>query len=149
MTMYHRAMPRTFLLGLALAVVAPLALVACGGSDSPKGGGSDEDYLRAICVGTSNFSNALLSKSNPDDISKVIKDFIAEMKASNPPADLVKYNNDFIKYLEDAVNEPTSLVTRAPPLPNKDVARRMAALEPGISECKDGTFFSRVATATP
>jgi len=58
-------------------------------------------------------------------------------------------NEQFIKYLEDAVSEPTSLVTRTPPMPDKDAARRLAALEPGISECKDGTFFTRGATATP
>lgn len=138
------------LLALAVLSASALLLAACGGDDdTPKGGGSDEDYLRAICVGTSNFSNALLSKTNPDDIAKVIKDFIEEMKKTNPPADLVKYNQDFIKYLEDAVADPTSLVTRAPPLPDKEVSRRISALEPSISECKDGTFFSRAATATP
>ena len=138
------------LLALGLLWAGALFLGACGGDDdTPKGGGSDEDYLRAICVGTTNFSNALLSKTNPDDIAKVIKDFIEEMKKTNPPADLVKYNQDFIKYLEDAVAEPTSLVTRAPPLPDKDVARRIAALEPTITECKDGTFFGRAATETP
>ena len=138
------------LLALGLVSAGALLLGACGDDDdTPKGGGSDEDYLRAICVGTQNFSNALLSKTNPDDIAKVIKDFIEEMKQTNPPADLVKYNQDFIKYLEDAVAEPTSLVTRAPPLPDKEVSRRIAALEPGISECKDGTFFSRAATETP
>ncbi len=139
------------LLALGLLSAGSMLLAACGGDDdeTPKGGGSDEDYLRAICVGTSNFSNALLSKTNPDDIAKVIKDFIEEMKKTNPPADLVKYNQEFIKYLEDSVAEPTSLVTRAPPLPDKDVSRRIAALEPSISECKDGTFFSRAATETP
>lgn len=133
-----------------LLVFGSALLAGCGnGDDTPKGGGSDEDYLRAICVGTSEFSNALVSKSNPDDIAKVIQDFIKAMKATNPPADLVKYNEQFIKYLEDAVSEPTSLVTRTPPMPDKDAARRLAALEPGISECKDGTFFTRGATVTP
>ncbi|MEO8541112.1 MAG: hypothetical protein ABI577_15325 [bacterium] len=138
---------------LLLSLLSAFAMVisACGGDDdSPAaGGGNDTDYLRAICVGTSNFSNALLSKTNPDDIAKVIKDFIEEMKKLNPPSDLVKYNQDFIKYLEDAVADPTSLVTRTPPLPSKDAQHRIAALEPSISECKDGTFFSRAATATP
>lgn len=126
-------------------LVLAMVLSACGseGDDAPKGGGTDEDYLRAICVGTSNFSNALLSKTNADDIAKVIRDFIAEMKKTNPPADLVKYNDEFVKYLEDAVSDPTSLVTRKPPLPSEDVQRRIAALEPSIEECKTGTFFSR------
>ncbi len=138
------------LLALGLLAASAMLLAACGDDDdTPQGGGSDEDYLRAICVGTQNFSNALLSKTNPDDIAQVIKDFIAEMKKTNPPADLVKYNQEFIKYLEDAVADPTSLVTRAPPEPDKEVSRRLAALEPSIDECKDGTFFSRSATATP
>lgn len=138
------------LFGFSLFSLSALAFAACGGDDdSPKGGGSDEDYLRAICVGTSNFSNALLSKTKPEEIAQVIKDFIKEMENTNPPADLVKYNEEFIKYLQDAVADPTSLVTRAPPLPEKSIERRMAALEPTIDECKDGTFFSRSATATP
>lgn len=116
---------------------------ACGSDDAPKGGGTDEDYLRAICVGTSNFSNALLSKTTPGEIAAVIRDFIAEMKKTNPPADLVKYNDEFVKYLEDAVSEPTSLVTRKPPLPSDDVQRRLAGVEPTVDECKNGTFFSR------
>lgn len=139
------------LLVFGILSASAMLVAACGDDDdaAPKSGGSDEDYLRAICVGTSNFSNALLSKTNPDDIAQVIKDFIAEMKKANPPADLVKYNGEFIKYLEDAVSEPTSLVTRAPPLPSTEIQRRIAALEPAITECKDGTFFSRSVSATP
>ena len=139
------------MLAFGLLPLSAMLLTACGGGgdSTPQGGGSDEDYLRAICVGTSNFSNALLSKTNANDIAQVIKDFIAEMKKTNPPADLVKYNDEFIKYLEDAVNDPTSLVTRAPPLPSTEIQRRIAALEPSITECKDGTFFSRSLTASP
>jgi hypothetical protein len=141
------------LLILALASAFAAFGVACGDDDATpptdRPAGTDEDYLRAICIGTSNFSNALLSKTNPDDIATVIKDFIAQMKALNPPADLVKYNDEFVKYLEDSVNEPTSLVTRPPPLPSSDVQRRIAALEPSIPECKDGTFFTRGATPAP
>ncbi len=133
-------------LPVILAIAVSVLLGACGGdADTPRAGGSDEDYLRAICVGTSDFSNALLSKTKPDEIAKVIRDFIAVMKKTSPPDDLVKYNDAFIKYLEEAVSEPTSLVTRTPPLPAKDVQRRIAALEPTIDECKSGTFFSRGA----
>src|SRR5215211_2189656 len=88
--------------------VLPLfvAIAACGDDDAPKGGGSDEDYLRAICMGSQDFSNALLSKTTPDEIADVIRDFIENMKNTNPPADLVKYNEEFVEYLEDAVDEP-------------------------------------------
>lgn len=133
-----------YAIAVSLLLAASLLLSACGSDgDTPKSGGTDEDYLRAICVGTTNFSNALLSKTNPDDIAKVIRDFIAVMKKANPPADLANYNKEFVQYLEDAVSEPTSLVTRKPPLPSKDVQRRIASLEPTIDECKSGTFFSR------
>lgn len=119
------------------------AMAACGDDESPEGGGSDEDYLRAICTGSQDFSNALVSKTTPDEIADVIRDFIDKMKNTNPPADLVDYNEDFVDYLEDAVNEPTSLVTRKPPLPDDDVQRRLASKEPSVEECKDPTFFSR------
>lgn len=125
---------------------------ACGGDSSDpdptttsnRGGtGTDEEYLADICSGTSEFSNALLSKTTAEEIAEVIRDFIGQMKEANPPADLVKYNDDFVKYLEDSVSDPTSLVTRNPPLPPKDVQRRLAAKELSVDECKDGTFFSR------
>ncbi|MGB4863405.1 MAG: hypothetical protein WBO97_13190 [Tepidiformaceae bacterium] len=133
-------------------MLLPLLLVmsACGDSKSQSdpttttgGTGTDEAYLATICAGTSEFSNALISKTSADEIADVIRAFITEMKAANPPADLVQYNADFVKYLEDAVSDPTSLVTRNPPLPPKDVQRRLAAKELDVPECKDGTFFSR------
>jgi hypothetical protein len=127
------------------AALLPLVLLfaACGDDDAPEGGGSDEDYLRAVCTGSQNFSTALLSKTTPDEIADVIRDFIETMKDTNPPGDLVKYNDEFVQYLEEAVNDPTSLVTSRPPLPDNDVQRRLAAKEPSVAECKDPTFFSR------
>ena len=73
----------------------------------------------------------------------MVREFAGQMAAVNPPADLTEYNADFVAYLEAAVDDPTSLVTTAPPEPSGDVRRRMAALEPTIDECKDPTFFSR------
>jgi hypothetical protein len=130
------------------AVVLPLAfaMAACGDDDAPEGGGTDEDYLRAICTGSQDFSSALMTKTTPDEIADVIRDFIDTMKDTNPPADLVEYNDEFIEYLEDAVNEPTSLLTRKPPLPDDDVQRRIASKEPSVPECKDPTFFSKTPT---
>jgi hypothetical protein len=84
-----------------------------------------------------------MTKTTPDEIADVIRDFIETMKDTNPPADLVEYNDEFIEYLEDAVNEPTSLLTRKPPLPDDDVQRRIASKEPSVPECKDPTFFSK------
>lgn len=125
-----------------------LVAAACGDDDdgvpTPTGpAGSDEDYLRAVCIGTSNFSNALLSKTSAEEIAAVVREFADEMKGLSPPADLAEYNTQFVAYLEAALEEPTSLVTTAPPEPPADARRRLAALEPTIPECKDPTFFSR------
>lgn len=132
-----------------LVCALPLLLAAaCGDDDDgpPTGNGapgSDEDYLRAVCIGTSDFSNALLTKTTADEIAAVVREFADKMRAMNPPAYLVEYNQAFVAYLEAALEEPTSLVTTSPPEPPSDARRRLAALEPTIAECKDPTFFSR------
>jgi hypothetical protein len=136
---------RVFIATLMLVV---LAGAACGGgaksSATPTPSGptiSDEEYLRAICVGVTQFSDALVSKSSADEITKVVRDFSASMKKLTPPADLQKYNTDFTKYLDDAANDPTSLVTKKPPLPADSVRQRLAAKEMNVPECKAPTFF--------
>jgi len=131
---------------LCLLLLPMLLVIAACGDDEPEGpGGSDEDYLRLICKGTQDFSNAVVSKTTADGIAEVIRDFIDLMKGADPPADLRDYNDDFVQYLEDSVSDPTSLLTRKPPLPDNDVQRRLAAKELTVDECKDGTFFSRTA----
>ena len=137
---------RRFLFAGAILVPALVLFSSCGDDgddDTPKSGSTDEEYLAAICKGTSDFSNALLTKTTAAEIGNVIEDFITLMKDANPPADLADYNQEFVKYLEDAVADPTSLVTREPPLPPDDIQRRLAAKELSVDECKDGTFFSR------
>ncbi|MCZ7575976.1 MAG: hypothetical protein M5U18_02540 [Dehalococcoidia bacterium] len=73
-----------------LVCAVPLLLAAaCGDDDdglpaATGPAGSDEDYLRAVCIGTSNFSNALLSKTSAEEIAGVVRDFADEMKALNP-----------------------------------------------------------------
>ncbi len=137
---------RRFLFAGAILVPALVLFSSCGDDgddDTPKSGGTDEEYLAAICKGTSDFSNALLTKTTAAEIGNVIEDFITLMKDANPPADLADYNQEFVKYLEDALADPTSLVTREPPLPPDDIQRRLAAKELSVDECKDGTFFSR------
>ncbi len=137
---------RRFLFAGAILLPALVLFSSCGDDgddDTPKSGGTDEEYLAAICKGTSDFSNALLTKTTAAEIGNVIEDFITLMKDANPPADLADYNQEFVKYLEDAVADPTSLVTREPPLPPDDIQRRLAAKELSVDECKNGTFFSR------
>jgi hypothetical protein len=131
----------------ALFVVLPLTVaVACGegepGSPTP-GTGSDEDYLRAVCIGIDQISDALVTATTAEAIGKVIEEFAATMRAINPPPDLTEYNQQFVAYLEEALRDPTSVVTTAPPLPPDDVRRRLARLEPGIPECRNPTFFGR------
>ena len=131
--------------GALLPLIVALAF-ACGGDDSSKPtpiAVSDDAYLKAICSGSSAFSNALLTKTKPEEIGQVIKAFSASMKALTPPNDLKDYNGQFTKYLDDAVVDPTSLVTRNPPLPKQEIRDRLAAKESAVPECKDGTFFSR------
>jgi hypothetical protein len=141
-----------------LLIVMPLALVAaaCGGGSSngstPTSSASgpaisDEAYLKVICTGTENFSNALISKTNTADIAAVIKDFSSSLKAVNPPSDLQTFHQQFIKYLDNAVSEPTSLVTTPPPLPSDSARQRLASKESQVPECKDPTFFDAKATA--
>lgn len=140
---------------LAVVILGAVFLAACsgggGGDDQsePVGTGTDEDYLRAICVGIDAFTDALLSATTADEIGRVVREFIATMQAVNPPPDLAKYNQQFVAYLEEALADPTSLVTKAPPLPPDEARRRLAALEPQIAECREPTFFSRGLEPTP
>ena len=97
---------RRFLFAGAILLPALVLFSSCGDDgddDTPKSGGTDEEYLAAICKGTSDFSNALLTKTTAAEIGNVIEDFITLMKDANPPADLADYNQEFVKYLEDAV----------------------------------------------
>lgn len=133
---------RAFLSSLLVLFLVPMA-VACGGDSSSgtKTGVSDEEYLKVLCTGLSNFSDAMISKTTAAEIGQVIKDYIAEMKKVDPPSDVKQFHQDFVKYLEDSLSDPTSLVTRKPPLPPDGARKRLAAKEPGVAECKSPTFF--------
>lgn len=144
-----------------ILVFLPVLLLigaACGDDGDKKttttsGGNSgpvmtDEEYLKAICGGVQQLSDALLTKTNVEDITKVVKDFSASMKALNPPADLQQYNQDFTKYLDDTTSDPTQLLTKAPPLPSDSVRQRLSSKESNVPECKKPTFFDLQA-ATP
>ncbi|GIW12839.1 MAG: hypothetical protein KatS3mg062_0278 [Tepidiforma sp.] len=129
----------------SLVLLGAAAFSGCrGGSDAgPTGTGNDEDYLRTVCTGVDRVTDALMSATTPDAIAAVIEEFAATMRAIDPPPDLAEYNQRFVAYLEAAVKDPTSVVTTTPPLPPDDARRRLAALEPSITECREPTFFSR------
>jgi hypothetical protein len=131
-------------------------LIACGGGDAPKTKNpdalTDEGYLKVFCTGLTDYQDALVSKTTKEDIAKVITDYIAALKTVTPPDDLTKFHSDYIKYLQDAVADPTSLVTRKPPLPSDSVRQRLASKTTDVPECKYPTFLGQggaTSTATP
>jgi hypothetical protein len=144
---------------LALTIVL-IAATACGDDDdsntpTPAPGVqlTDEQYLDAICTGTKDLSDALITKTSADEIAKVIKDFSARMKLLNPPSDLQQFQTDFTKYLDDAVSHPTSIITKDPPVPPNKVRDRLISKEPNVASCNgQQTFFDSSAAkenATP
>jgi hypothetical protein len=140
---------------LALAVAAAGALAACGGgnasSKTPASNGpvlSDEAYLKAICTGTKNFSDALISKTTAAGIGEVVSGFKSEMQSLNPPTDLQDFNTQFVKYLDDSLKDPTSLLTRKPPAPPSKARDRLVSKETNVPECHgQETFFDAQAEA--
>jgi hypothetical protein len=128
-----------------------MLFAACGGGGSKSGstpagasatgGGSDEAYLEVVCGGADNFYNALQTATTTDQLSKVIRDFIADLQKASPPADLRDFNQQFIKYLQDAVDNPTSLVSTNPPLPPDDARDRLVKKESDVEACKEPTFL--------
>ena len=139
-----------------IAIVSFVAAVAaCGDDDdsptptTPPGVQlTDEQYLDAIVRVQKDLSDAIISKTNADDIAKVIKDFSARMKLLNPPTDLQQFQKDFTKYLDDAVESPTSIITRNPPVPPDKVRDRLISKEPDVASCSgQQTFFDASAAA--
>ncbi|MBI5948382.1 MAG: hypothetical protein HY875_09610 [Chloroflexi bacterium] len=129
---------------LAVAAVAVLLLAACGSDKAPADNGvSDEEYLRVLCTGLDNYSDSLLGAAKPDQIAKVVQDYITAMKAVTPPKDLAPFHTAFITYLEQGFADPKALLTVSPPRPPEKVASRLVAKEPQVPECQDATFFGR------
>ncbi|MCL4232422.1 MAG: hypothetical protein KJ053_12655 [Dehalococcoidia bacterium] len=129
-----------------------LALIgsACGGNekdgqDTPTAPASepvtDKEYLKVICTGTKGFSDALVSQTTAEGIAGSITGFIASLKQTTPPADLQQFHQDLIKYLEDSVSDPTSLVTKKRPQPPEKVRERLAATEAEVPECTKAHYF--------
>jgi len=131
---------------VAILAVAAILSACGGGSAKPTPVGpavSDQDYLNVICTGLTSFTDALVSKTRPEDLTQVIKDYIASLQKVQPPAGVEQFHQDFIKYLQDSIADPTSLVTKTPPLPTGTVRQRLAAVESQTPACKDAKFFTR------
>ncbi len=127
----------------ALALVAFLGLLvlACD-DDPPPSAVDDEGYLAVMCANLDRFSDAILVETEEAGIAAVIEDFIDELEAVDPPADLRDFHEAFIEYLEEAVDDPTSPLVLPPPLPDDDVRERLAGKERSVEECREPTFFS-------
>src|SRR5262245_31523780 len=102
---------RTYLFVLlALGLLVP-AFAACGGDDSPKATPApnaldDKQYLAVLCTGLTNYYVAINNRPDAAGISQVIKDYIASVQKVTPPADLVSWQNGFVKYLQTMVPDP-------------------------------------------
>ena len=126
---------------LALSAVLGLLVLACDDGPPPSAV-DDEGYLAVMCANLDRFSDAILVETEEAGIAAVIEDFIDELEAVAPPADLRDFHGAFIEYLEDAVDDPTSPLVLPPPLPDDDVRERLAAKERSVEECREPTFFS-------
>ncbi|MDE2933915.1 MAG: hypothetical protein F4X03_03030 [Dehalococcoidia bacterium] len=127
----------------ALVIVALLGLFALACDDGPPPDPvADEEYLAVMCVNLDRFSDAVMEATAEAEIAEVIEGFIEELEAVEPPADLRDFHEAFIEYLEEAVDDPTSPLVLAPPLPDDDVRERLADKERSVEECREPTFFN-------
>ncbi|MCA9830861.1 MAG: hypothetical protein R3B97_00135 [Dehalococcoidia bacterium] len=138
---------------ILVVALAPVLLVSCG-SDSkddpapaaaspvtPSGDPlTDEAYLKVFCTGVTNFRESLLTETR-DGLVKVVQDYYDSMQAIVPPPDVATFHQEFLDYLKDALDEPTYLVTRDPPVPEASVRSRLAAAVSSVPECEYPTFL--------
>ncbi len=125
---------------LLLAALLGLLALACD-DEPPPDPVADEEYLALMCANLDRFSDAVLEATEEAAIAAVIEDFIEALEAVEPPADLRDFHAAFIEYLEEAVDDPTSPLVLAPPLPDEDVRERLADKERSVEECREPTFF--------
>ncbi len=135
-------MARSFLLVATAGLLAVLA-IAC--DDASPTDVDDEAYLAVLCAGLDRFSDAIQVETEEAGIAAAIEAFIEDLSAVAPPRDLRDFHEAFIDYLEDAVDDPTSPLVVAPPLPADDVRERLAGKERSVEECREPTFFSSSA----
>ena len=126
---------------LVIAALLGLLILACDDGPPPDPV-ADEEYLAVMCVNLDRFSDAVMEATAEADIAEVIEDFIEALEAVEPPADLRDFHEAFIEYLEEAVDDPTSPLVLAPPLPDDDVRERLADKERSVEECREPTFFN-------
>jgi hypothetical protein len=79
----------------------------------------------------------------------VIKDYIASVQKVTPPADLVSWQNGFVKYLQTMVPDPTKALSQSPPLPPESVRKRLADQVKDVPDCKYPTFLGEPRSTAP
>ena len=126
---------------LLLATLLGLLALSCD-DEAATDPVADEEYLAVMCVNLDRFSDAVMVETEEAGIAAVIETFIEELEAVEPPDDLRDFHEAFIEYLEDAVDDPTSPLVLAPPLPDDDVRERLAERERSVEQCREPTFFS-------
>ena len=127
---------------LVIAGLLALLVLACGDDGPPPSAVDDEGYLAVMCANLDRFSDAIQVETEEAGIVAVIEDFIAALEGVEPPADLQDFHESFIDYLEEAVDDPTSPLVLAPPLPDDDARARLAGKERSVAECRAPTFFN-------
>ncbi len=126
-----------------LMLAGLLALVALACDDNPPPSAvDDEAYLAVMCANLDRFSDAVQVETEESGIAAVIQDFIDALEAVDPPADLQGFHDAFLEYLEDALDDPTSPLVLAPPLPDDEARERLAGKERSVAECREPTFFN-------
>ncbi len=126
-----------------LMLAGLLALVALACDDNPPPSAvDDEAYLAVMCANLDRFSDAVQVEKKEAGIAAVIQDFIDALEAVEPPADLQDFHDAFLEYLEDALDDPTSPLVLAPPLPDDEARERLAGKERSVAECREPTFFN-------
>lgn len=145
-----------------LRYAVPLALLlfvsaamSCSGESKPRASNtdagaleiatgtpvSDEAYLAVFCTGATRYREAVNTETTKEGLGKAVQEYATGMAKVVPPEDLRTFHGAFIKYLNDAVSEPTSLLTKAPPLPSDSVRTRLAGRTSDVPECKYPTFL--------
>ncbi len=126
-----------------LMLAGLLALVALACDDNPPPSAvDDEAYLAVMCANLDRFSDAVQVEKKEAGIAAVIQDFMDALEAVEPPADLQDFHDAFLEYLEDALDDPTSPLVLAPPLPDDEARERLAGKERSVAECREPTFFN-------
>ena len=146
------------LLVLSLVLTCSLLAFACNGDSKPKDDGGtangvdiptpsgpaldDAAYMKVFCTGLTNYLDAVNTKPK-DGISQAVKDYIASMEKVNPPEDVRAYHAQYLKHIKDALDDPTSLLTRTPPKPAEAIRTRLNEETKKIPECRFPTFLNQ------